>query len=176
MYTKIYQTKRNKEITTILIQNTSGEFGILKKWIPTKEDPKTENNLEFKKLNKKQLHSDLQFDNDMSNRVKENGQIDLEFYNSNSINTLVEDRLQNIECKYFDCSSFKSLFATKKYFSFLHVNISSLPKHIDNLLSLLDDLEHNFKVIGLSETRLVESKMYPDLNIDGYKFLSLIHI
>jgi len=51
------------------------------------------------------------------------------------------------------------------------VNISSLPKHFENL-SLLGNLEHSFKVLALSETRLVESKTYPDLKIDGYNFFA----
>ena len=40
----------------------------------------------------------------------------------------------------------------------LHLNISSLRYHIDNLKNLLYDLEFNFKVIAITESRLTTKK------------------
>jgi len=75
------QNERNayKETKTTQTQNTSGEF--LKKRIPTKEDPKTENNINIKELNrnnKKQGQYELK--NNMSNGVIKNGLKNQEFY------------------------------------------------------------------------------------------------
>ena len=51
----------------------------------------------------------------------------------------------------------------------LHLNISSLPYHIDEFTELLNDLEINFKIIGITESRLT-TKKYPmdDINLPGY--------
>ena len=42
--------------------------------------------------------------------------------------------------------------------SLLHLNISSLPCHIDNLTNLLYDLDFKFKVIAITESRLTTKK------------------
>ena len=42
--------------------------------------------------------------------------------------------------------------------SLLHLNISSLPYHRDNLANLLYDLDFKFKVIAVTETRFTTKK------------------
>ena len=42
--------------------------------------------------------------------------------------------------------------------SLLHLNISSLPYHIDEFRNLLNELNSNFKIIGITETRLTTKK------------------
>ena len=42
--------------------------------------------------------------------------------------------------------------------SLLHLNISSLPYHIDNLTNLLYDLDFKFKVIAVTGSRLTTKK------------------
>ena len=42
--------------------------------------------------------------------------------------------------------------------SLLHLNISSLPFHIDEFTNLLSELNSNFKIIGITETRLTIKK------------------
>ena len=42
--------------------------------------------------------------------------------------------------------------------SLLHLNISSLPYHIDEFRNLLSELNSNFKIIGITETRLTTKK------------------
>ena len=51
----------------------------------------------------------------------------------------------------------------------LHLNISSLPYHTDEFTELLSDLEINFKIIGITESRLTTKKdPMNDINIPGY--------
>ena len=40
----------------------------------------------------------------------------------------------------------------------MHPNISSLPYHIDELTNLLNELNTNFKIIGITESRLTSKK------------------
>ena len=46
----------------------------------------------------------------------------------------------------------KSIF--KKTFSLMHLNISSLQYHLDELSDLIDKSEAKFSVIGITESRL----------------------
>ena len=57
--------------------------------------------------------------------------------------------------------------------SALHLNISSLAKHFDELNTLLSLLQHNFSFIGISETRFLKGRE-PVLNfsIPGYSHVS----
>ena len=57
-------------------------------------------------------------------------------------------------CEYFDAESFNSHNFENKHLSFLHLNISSLDKHFDNFDTFLQSINHCFKVIGLTETRI----------------------
>ena len=45
-----------------------------------------------------------------------------------------------------------------KGLSLLHLNISFLPFHIDEFTHLLSELNSNFKIIGITETRLTTKK------------------
>ena len=57
-------------------------------------------------------------------------------------------------CDYYDCDEFKALKKTlpKKQFSLLHSNIQSLKANSINLTTLLNNLNHNFDIISLTET------------------------
>ena len=62
-----------------------------------------------------------------------------------------------MSCKYYDNEQLKELVSDKnnsKGLSLLHLNISSLPYHIDEFRNL----NSNFKVIGITETRLTTKK------------------
>ena len=51
----------------------------------------------------------------------------------------------------------------------LHLNISSLPYHIDEFTVLLSNLKINFKIIGIMESRLTTKKdPMNNINIPGY--------
>ena len=67
--------------------------------------------------------------------------------------------MQQIRCKYFSPYSFstfkKSLTESENQspFSILHTNVRSLRRNIDNLqVHLLDELDYQFSVIGITET------------------------
>lgn len=76
----------------------------------------------------------------------------------------------NVKCNYYTNEDFNSSFSgLSSYLSFLHLNISSLPKHLDELDTLLNSLDHNFKVLGISETRLTETSIPHNIEINGFK-------
>ena len=61
----------------------------------------------------------------------------------------------------------------KSTFSILHNNVRSLQLHIDELqMHLLDKLNHNFDIIGISETKINSSMKQPMLNLN--QFLGII--
>jgi len=55
--------------------------------------------------------------------------------------------------KYYKIDEFMSAKIPNNTFSTLHLNISSLQGHIDDLKNLLFLLNHKFSVIGISEQR-----------------------
>ena len=73
--------------------------------------------------------------------------------------------------KYYKIDEFMSAKIPKNAFSTLHLNISSLQGHIDDLKTLLSLLDHKFSVIGISETRIRDgSDPLLNIDIDGYVF------
>ena len=62
----------------------------------------------------------------------------------------------NIKCKYYTTEQFKENGFDKhnNQMTLFHLNISSLPYHIDEFTELLSDLEIDFKIIGITESRL----------------------
>ena len=60
---------------------------------------------------------------------------------------------------------------SSKCFSGLHTNIRSLNSNFDNFTQMLTELNHDFSVIGLTETKSVASRsQFININIPGYKF------
>jgi len=49
--------------------------------------------------------------------------------------------LSNQNCKYYETTEFKSLISSDNFFSFLHLNISSISKHFDNFYTFLESLK-----------------------------------
>ena len=56
-------------------------------------------------------------------------------------------------------------------FSFIHVNIRSLPMNFDNLVIFLGLLNRNLSCIGISETWLNDISPIDIFNIPSYSFL-----
>ena len=83
-----------------------------------------------------------------------------------------EDNLNEINCNYVDIDSFEYRNNEGKL-SFFHLNIASLPKHKEELETILNMIDHKFDVIGLTETKLKHNEE-PIINIDipGYKTYS----
>ena len=66
-----------------------------------------------------------------------------------------------MSCKYYNNEQLKELVSDKsnsKGLPLLHLNISSLPYHIDEFRNLLSKLNSNFKIIGITETQLTTKK------------------
>ena len=57
-------------------------------------------------------------------------------------------------------------------FSLLHLNIRSIPANFTSCLSYISNLNHNFSIIGLSETWLKQSNISA-YGIDGYSHIGL---
>ena len=59
----------------------------------------------------------------------------------------------------------------------MHLNVASLGRHIDELVSLLTKLDHNFDAITLSEIKIkYATQNLLNIDIDGYsKFLTKTH-
>ena len=74
----------------------------------------------------------------------------------------------NLNCKHLLPHQLKFINCNNN-FSLMHLNIRSLSKHHDDLVSLLTNIGHSFKVIGCSETWLNEGSYMDILNLDGYK-------
>ena len=86
------------------------------------------------------------------------------------INDVDFDITPIIDCKYFDINSFKTFKDDNKKFSLIHLHISFLEKHKDELDNTLSMLNFKFDVIGISETK-IKKEISPnyDVNIEGYK-------
>ena len=73
--------------------------------------------------------------------------------------------------RYYKIDEFLNKKISHNAFSILHMNISSLQGHIDDLKILLSLLNHKFSVIGITETRIREgSDPLLNIDIDGYVF------
>jgi len=72
--------------------------------------------------------------------------------------------------KYYSPIEFKSKKFDEKSFSMVHLNISSLQLHIDELRTLLQILDHPFDIIAITETGLTNQETLIDVSISGYHF------
>ena len=73
-------------------------------------------------------------------------------------------------CNYFNIDEFcSSKFETQSSFSVFHLDISSLTAHFDDLVTMLDLLNFNFSIIGLTETRL-KSVISVPISIGGFNY------
>ena len=73
-------------------------------------------------------------------------------------------------CNYYVEETFNSKISelNENVLSLFHLNIRSVPRNLDSLLSYLSNINHNFKVIGLSETWLTAHN-YDLYDIPQYK-------
>ena len=92
----------------------------------------------------------------MSVLPKEKDKLPTTFFEKLNVFTENED----IKCKYYTKDQFKGLGFDKnsKQMSLIHLNISSLSYHVDELTNLLNKLNTNFKVIGIIKSRLKKMK------------------
>ena len=79
--------------------------------------------------------------------------------------------LKNSNCKYYECQDFYEMARINKpyHFSALHLNLASINKHIDDFSAMLALLNHEYSVIGISESRLPKGGLTnTDYEITGY--------
>lgn len=81
------------------------------------------------------------------------------------------DYHRNISCNQYIPEQLKHLTNINNC-SFLHLNIRSLNKHHDDLVTLLTNTGCNFDVIGCSETWLNDRSYTDILNLNGYKLFT----
>ena len=82
------------------------------------------------------------------------------------------DNQAKIKCKYISIEDINNLELKNKR-SILHLNISSLPYHIDELKTNLIQCKKPFDIIGITETRIKKGKTpYTDISLNGYNYES----
>ena len=77
----------------------------------------------------------------------------------------------SVSSRYYTPAEFLSSNPSINSFSILHLNISSLSKHIDELRSLLAVLDHPFDVLAITETRLRDQNPTSNIDLIGYEFI-----
>ena len=75
-----------------------------------------------------------------------------------------------VSSKYFTPFEFLKRKCSPNHFSMIHINLACLSKHVDELRSLICNLNHPFDVIGITETRLYDDDPLVNIEIDGYEF------
>ena len=93
---------------------------------------------------------------------------DMQFYSDSHY-------IQNLNCDYYFEKNFVDKIIEsgtgKKQLSFFHLNVKSLPKHLDELEIFLESLEYEFSFIGLTETWLDENK-HELYDLPGYNCIN----
>ena len=76
---------------------------------------------------------------------------------TNQINTRINDDMDiknTTECLYYEVNDLKNLQSNNENsFSLMHLNISSLQYHFDELNELLEKADIKFSIIGITESR-----------------------
>ena len=73
------------------------------------------------------------------------------------------------DCIYYDIDDYNALESSNDISLFLHLNISSLPFHVDELNLLINSLNGKPEVIGISESRLkATQESITDIALEGY--------
>ena len=91
--------------------------------------------------------------------------------NINELEDQEQDTISSApNCQYYDQNEFRSAkFDPKKYFSILHLNISSVEAHISELKFILTLLDFKFDILALCESKLRKNQVSAiDIGIEGY--------
>ena len=91
--------------------------------------------------------------------------------NHNSLPDMLSDFLRtNIKaCNYYDIFKLNTTLNDSSHF-FIHLNISSLQSHFDELYNLLLELTHPHSILFISKTR-INKEPFININLQGYTFL-----
>ena len=82
------------------------------------------------------------------------------------------NELNITDCKYYNEESFQDMIVDKydpaHCLSLMHLNVRSIPRHFDDVMNYLDNINHSFDLLGISETW--HNSATVDLyNIPGYQ-------
>ena len=90
---------------------------------------------------------------------------------TNLINTESDNTVEENISKYFEPSDISITESNiKTTLNTFHLNISSLPAHVNKLQNLLSTCSVNFDIIGISESRLIKNKKHLiNIDIPNYK-------
>ena len=80
------------------------------------------------------------------------------------ISQLNDPNKNTVSCDYYDLNDFNKVIVTKQDLAVLHLNISSLSSHINELKLLLSSFNLNFDIICITESRITKSNL-PTSNI-----------
>ena len=84
------------------------------------------------------------------------------------ISQLEDPNKNTVTCDYYNLNDFNKVIVTKQDLAVLHLNISSLSAHINELKPLLSSLNLNF-TIRISESRIIKSNVpTSNIHILGY--------
>ena len=78
---------------------------------------------------------------------------------------------ESVKSAYYDTNEFSAKKIEKGSFAMMHLNISSLQLHFDELLTLISSSKKDFDIICISETRIKDNKdILVNIEIPGYTF------
>ena len=84
-------------------------------------------------------------------------------------NQVLNETENNISCDYFEIDEFRKIKIKQHNFSLLHLNISLLSSHINELITFLNLLETKFDIICITESRISQKNpLISNINIPGY--------
>ena len=85
------------------------------------------------------------------------------------LSQVLNETENNISCDYFEIDEFKKIKIKQHKFSLLHLYISSLFSHINELATFLNLLETKFDIICITESRPSQKNpLTSNFNISGY--------
>ena len=85
------------------------------------------------------------------------------------VNQLFDGNENSISCDYYDINELNKLSVNQKDLKIIHLNISSLPLHINELKIFLSLVKVRFDIISLSESRITKNNsLTTNIDIPGY--------
>ena len=85
------------------------------------------------------------------------------------LNQVLNETENNISCDYFEMDEFKKIKIKQHDFLLLHLNISSLSSHTNELVTFLNLLETKFDIRCITESRLSQKNpLTSNISIPGY--------
>ena len=85
------------------------------------------------------------------------------------LNQLFDQTEHSVSCDYYNLTDFRKVKNTQQDLSILHLNISSLSAHINDLKTFLNLVDSKFDIICISESRLsLKHPQTTNIELPGY--------